>query len=94
MDAAAIVALFYVMGLAAQLFLYCWFGNEVETKVILLLRFRNFLLLFCSQSSKIPYSIFSSQWVDVSLHVNKNMQILVERCHRPIKITAINLFDL
>ncbi|XP_063925603.1 odorant receptor Or1-like [Zophobas morio] len=77
LDAAAIVALFYVMGLAAQLFLYCWFGNEVETK-----------------SSKIPYSIFSSQWVDVSLHVNKNMQILVERCHRPIKITAINLFDL
>ncbi|XP_063925608.1 odorant receptor 4-like [Zophobas morio] len=76
-DAAAVVGVFYIVGLSMQLFLYCWFGNEVETK-----------------SSHIPYAVYSSQWVDVSLKVKNNLLILGGRCQRPLKITAINLFDL
>ncbi|KAJ3663408.1 hypothetical protein Zmor_007674 [Zophobas morio] len=76
-DTTAVISIVYVLGLAVELYVFCWYGNEIEIK-----------------TSKIPYCIYSSNWIDISLGVNKNIFIFVERCQKPLKITAINLFDL
>ncbi|KAJ3663386.1 hypothetical protein Zmor_007661 [Zophobas morio] len=67
----------YIFGMSAEIFWYCWFGNEVELK-----------------SAQIPYAVFESQWIGQSESAIKNIIILCQRCQKPIKITAINLFTL
>ncbi|KAJ3663569.1 hypothetical protein Zmor_007818 [Zophobas morio] len=66
----------YGSAVVVEIFLYCWFGNEVEIK-----------------SSKIPYSVFQSDWTN-SPQVHKNIVFFTIRTQRSIKLSALNLFFL
>ncbi|RZB39518.1 7tm 6 domain containing protein [Asbolus verrucosus] len=46
------------------------------------------------KSRQIPYSVFESDWVQHSLEIRKSMIIFVIRSHRPVKLSAFNLFYL
>ncbi|RZC40832.1 7tm 6 domain containing protein [Asbolus verrucosus] len=67
----------YVNAVAVEIFMYCWFGNEIEIK-----------------SSKLPYSVFESDWTGFSPEEKKNLIIFVLNVHRPLRISAFGLFYL
>ncbi|XP_044270011.1 odorant receptor Or1-like [Tribolium madens] len=59
------------------------------------------ILLYCYygnevevKSNRISYSIYKSDWYQQPVTIRRIILILCERCKRPIKITAINLFAL
>ncbi|RZC33204.1 7tm 6 domain containing protein [Asbolus verrucosus] len=69
--------MFYFNAAVVEIFMYCWFGNEVEIK-----------------SSKISYAVFECDWINMSQKTKNAMTIFVLRCHRPLKISTLNLFYL
>jgi hypothetical protein len=90
---AAFTHLSYIIGISTQVLLYCWFGNEVEIKVLPTTSMPpTFHFIF--QSSQIPYAIYKSDWFGRSVGVKTSLLILSVRCQQPVRITAINLFVL
>ncbi|RZC34402.1 7tm 6 domain containing protein, partial [Asbolus verrucosus] len=67
----------YFSAAIVEIFIYCWFGNEVEIK-----------------SRKISYALFESDWTTMSPKTKTTMMFFLLRCHKPLKISAFNLFYL
>ncbi|RZC36221.1 7tm 6 domain containing protein, partial [Asbolus verrucosus] len=66
-----------LLSMTIEIFMYCWFGNEVEIK-----------------SNEMSYAIFESDWTDASMDMKKHIIFFVMGCHKPLKISALDLFYL
>jgi hypothetical protein len=53
-----------------------------------------FLILFRKQSDQVPLSAFQSDWLGASEEAKKSLIIFMANAQRPLKISALNLFDL
>ncbi|RZC39318.1 7tm 6 domain containing protein, partial [Asbolus verrucosus] len=79
-----------------EIFMFCWFGNEVEVKV-----YNNFPLvltthitLFFFKSNQLPYAAYESNWINAPTDVKTKMILFIMRCQKPCKMSALNLFYL
>ncbi|XP_063925642.1 odorant receptor 4-like [Zophobas morio] len=61
-----------------QVFVYCWFGNEV--------------ILKSNEISYCAYE--SGFWINSSVQIRKVMVFFLMQCGRPIKLRAVNFFGL
>ncbi|RZC35405.1 7tm 6 domain containing protein, partial [Asbolus verrucosus] len=71
----------YTFCICIQVYMYCWFGNEIEVKVI-------------RSSGLLPYAVFESDWTELSPEVKKMMIFLFLKVQKPLKMSAFGLFCL
>ncbi|RZB40219.1 7tm 6 domain containing protein [Asbolus verrucosus] len=81
-NASYIMLLFYQLAIFTQIFLYCWFGNEVVLKV-------NYL-----ESGKIYYSLYVSNWYECPESFKKDLLFFMHRAQKPIILFVGNMFPV
>jgi hypothetical protein len=53
-----------------------------------------FFNYFCKQSDEVPRSAFQSDWLGASTEAKKRLIFFMMNAQRPLRISALNLFDL
>ncbi|KAJ3663562.1 hypothetical protein Zmor_007813 [Zophobas morio] len=80
-----------VTPLSSEFFSQISFLSSITTEIFMFCWYGNEVTI---KSSKVPYALFQSQWIDAPLVAQKNMQFFVARCQKPVQMSALKLFYL
>lgn len=77
------------MGMGYQLYMYCWYGNQVTQAVMVLERTTVSIVIVLSylQSSLIRNAMFESDWLSEGDYFKKCVLLTLTRMMKPIGLT-------
>lgn len=85
----------------SEIFMLCWYGNEIMMKVIKFSEFNGFAsstrFLFeykYFQSDYLGQTLYNTNWIDCSLEFKHCMKIFLEYVKKPIIMNAGKMFRL
>lgn len=90
--------IFYLLAMLTELYMYCWFGNEIMHKVCdsSFAKYFNISLHWSTffQSYNIGDACYLSEWYDCSESAKKNLLTIMQRTRKPLKITTFGFATL
>lgn len=87
----------YLLAMLTELYMYCWFGNEIMYKVVnrdIQNSLNSFYWNGFFQSLNIGDACYLSEWYDCSESAKNELLIIMQRTRKPLKITTLGLSTL